>query len=44
MFLPWSRLVLGWAIGKRGKAEEGLALLRQGLEPETVPCTPRFPN
>ena len=32
MFLPWGRLVLGWAIGKRGKAEEGLALLRKGLE------------
>ena len=32
MFLPWGRLILGWAIGKRGKAEEGLMLLRQGLE------------
>jgi predicted ATPase len=32
MFLPWGRLVLGWAIGRHGKAVEGLVFLRQGLE------------
>jgi predicted ATPase len=32
MFLPWGRVALGWAIGKRGKREEGAALLCQGLE------------
>jgi predicted ATPase len=32
MFLPWSRVASGWAIGKRGKHEEGAALLCQGLE------------
>jgi len=32
MYLPWGRLVLGWAIGKRGSSEEGLSLVRQGLE------------
>ena len=32
MFLPWDRLVSGWAIGKRGSSKEGVALVRQGLQ------------
>jgi class 3 adenylate cyclase/predicted ATPase len=32
MFLPWGRVASGWATGKRGKCEEGAALLCQGLE------------
>ncbi|MFQ6024332.1 MAG: AAA family ATPase [Acidiferrobacterales bacterium] len=34
--LAWGRVCTGWAIGKRGRREAGVSLLRQGLESLTT--------
>ena len=32
MDLAWARVYAGWAIGKRGQREEGVSLIREGLQ------------